>query len=143
MLMNNIMIHSYKHTVSRKIIHLFFSSFYRTKRSLESQHLLLRQTYCRSPTCAVKPMTICSTAFSTTATTSYVIFFLHHLRHHNTTLCDPGDITCNSQLASLHSLTETFYIECSTLTHTEIFYHPLYMYNVAFCQLFLILNERW
>jgi len=27
------------------------------------------------------------------------------------------------------------------LTHTDIFYHPLYMYNVAFCQRFLILNE--
>jgi len=58
---------------------------------------LLRQTYRRSPTCAVKLITICSTASSTTVTTSYVIFFLHHLRHHNTTPCDPGDITCNSQ----------------------------------------------
>ena len=44
---------------------------------------------------AVKPMTVCSTAYSTTVTMSYIISFLHRHRRHNTTLCDPGDIICN------------------------------------------------
>jgi len=55
----------------------------------------LHQIYRSSPTCAVKPMRICLTASSTTVTMSYIIFFLHRHRCNNTTLCDPGDTTCN------------------------------------------------
>jgi len=51
----------------------------------------LHQTYRCSPISAMKLMTICSTASSTTVIMYYIISFLHRQMRHNTTLCDPGD----------------------------------------------------
>jgi len=79
----------------------------------------LHQIYRYSLICTVKPMTICSTASSTTVTKSYIISFLHRHRRHNTTPCDPGDTICNFLQPLPHSLTETSYLACFKWTHTD------------------------